>query len=378
MIGQKGIPALYGGVERHVEELASLLVKKGYQVSVYTRPYYTPKDKKEYRDIKLVSLPSLHSKHLDAISHTFFATCHAIKRNADVFHYHGVGPSLLSFLPRIFRPRAKVITTFHCVDRHHQKWGGFARLMLHLGEWTSLHFAHQTIVVSESLKKYCQKKYRQEPIYIPNGANSVSDKEPSIIEKEFGLEKEQYILFVGRFVRHKGVHHLIKSYQALKTDLKLVLVGDSSFTDKYVEYTKSIAKGDPNIIFTGYQTGPALEELFSNAYLYVQPSESEGLPISLLEAASYGRCLLASNIPENVEIVKHCGLSFKNKNITDLAKQLSYLIEQPELINELGKKARKHVLSHYNWQEIADKIHQCYLNPKIASEEPMCATKIYH
>ncbi|MBU0731980.1 glycosyltransferase family 4 protein [Patescibacteria group bacterium] len=370
MIGQKGIPAIYGGIERHVEELSVRLVDAGLDVSVYTRPHYSQSDKKTYRGIKMISTPSLHSKHFDAISHTLTSAVDAMKKDFDVYHFHAVGPALLSFLPRIFRPKAKVVVTFHCIDRQHQKWGRMARLMLWLGEWAACKFAHEVVTVSKTLRHYCYEVYNRKTIYIPNGISNVQNEKPSIIESEFGLEKDGYIVMVARLVQHKGVHYLIDAYNQIHgTDKKLVIVGDTAFTDDYVAKVKAMAKDNPNIIFTGYQSGRALNELFSNAYMYVHPSESEGLPIAVLEAAAYGRCVLASDIPANLEVVKECGLVFENKNVDDLREKMEMLLASPEEVEKTGKIARKYVLKHYNWDDIAKQTKRLYT--KLQDHQPV-------
>ncbi|MFH1537179.1 MAG: glycosyltransferase family 4 protein [Patescibacteria group bacterium] len=361
MIGQKGIPTLYGGIERHVEELSKKLVDFGLDISVYTRPYYTPSTKKNFKGIKLISKPSLHSKHFDAITHTFISSIDAIRKDFDIYHYHGVGPALLCFLPRLLRPKAKVIVTFHCIDRQHQKWGKFAKTMLWLGEFAACKFANEVVTVSRTLRHYAYEVYNRKTNYIPNGINEPQIVEASLIEKEFGLTENSYIAVVSRLVRHKGIHHLIKAYNKLENPgKKLVIVGESSFTDDYVKELKQMAKSNKNIIFTGFQNGEALAELFSNAYCYVHPSESEGLPIAVLEAASYGKCVLASDIPANLEVVRECGMIFENKNVDDLKEKLESLLKNPEEVAQTGKEARKYVVKHYNWDDISKDINQLY------------------
>ena len=352
MIGQKGIPAIYGGIERHVEELVVRLAGCGEQVFVYTRPYYTAKKQKTFQGVNLISLPTIKTKHLDAITHTLFATIHALFQNYDIIHYHGVGPSLLCFIPRIFNPKAKVIVTFHCIDRQHQKWGRFAKLMLWLGERMACKFSHQVITVSRTLQNYCYEVFGRGTAYIPNGIKLVSNIKPSLITTKFDLKGQDYILTVARLIPHKGIQYLISAYQKIKTEKKLVIVGDSSFTDKYVKKLKHLASGNTNIIFAGYQSGQMLEELFSNAYVYVHASESEGLPIAVLEAASYGLPIIASNIPANMEIVQSWGLSFENKNVNELKEKLEYILKNPEEADKIGKDGRKYVLENYNWDDI--------------------------
>ncbi len=169
MIGQKGIPTRFGGIERHVEELAIRLGTLGHEVRVYTRAWYAAPKKRFSRGVSTVVTPTVNTKHLDAIVHTFTATIHAIGAGVDVIHYHGVGPSLLSFIPRIFAPRIRVVSTFHCIDRKHQKWNVFARLALGLGERAACVFPHATIAVSKTLQAYCDNSFNTDTIYVPNG-----------------------------------------------------------------------------------------------------------------------------------------------------------------------------------------------------------------
>jgi glycosyltransferase involved in cell wall biosynthesis len=370
MIGQKGIPAVYGGIERHVEELATRLTECGLDVSVYCRPWYGSEEirrAKIYKGVRLVFLPSFKTKHFDAISHTFLATVHAIFGKYDVIHYHGVGPSLLSFLPRIFRPKTKIVTTFHCIDRKHQKWGVFAKIILRAGEWAACRFAHKTITVSKTLHQYCSEAYDKETSYIPNGV-PVREEIPaadSEIMRQFGLEKDKYLLMVSRLVRHKGAHYLVSAFQNLKErnknfdDLKLVFAGDSSFTDDYVKALKDFAKDNDDIVFVGFQSGRPLEDLFLNCLAVVHPSESEGLPIAVLEAMSYGKVVLASDIPENMELVKDFGMYFRNKDIDDLTEKLENLVNKKDLVSQ-GLIARNFVAEHYNWEKIALEVKQLY------------------
>ena len=367
-IGQKGIPTRYGGIERYVENLSAGLAKAGHEVFVYTRPYYTPKKQKKFQDVNLISLPSIHTKHLDTISHVFFATIHALFQNYDIIHYQNVGPALLAWIPRLLKPRSKVVVTFQCLDRNHQKWGPASRFFLHLGEWAACKFPRQTITVSENLKEYCLKKYHTKTEYIPNGANpQVLNLKNSSILKKYNLEKGRYLLVVSRLIRHKGIHHLIRAFRELKVNLKLVIVGSGSFTDGYVKELKNLAKGDPRVIFTGLKQGQDLNALYRNCYFYVHPSESEGMSLSILEAMSYSKAVLASDIPENFEVLQDVGLTFENRNINDLSDKLKVLIKNPELVIRLGLLAHEKVKKEYNWEKIISQTIFIYENRKITN-----------
>ena len=373
MVGQKGIPAVYGGVERHVEELSTRLSEGGFDVTVFCRPWYGDKSKiknqksKIYKGVKLVYLPSLKTKHFDAISHTFLATIYAMLGKYDIIHYHGVGPSLLSWLPRIFCRKIKIVTTFHCIDRKHQKWGLFAKLTLRAGEWAACRFAHETITVSKTLQQYCSEAYDKDTSYVPNGVavreNNLSPA--SEILTKYNLEKDKYLLMVSRLVRHKGAHYLIQAFGDLKEKdasfrgLKLVIAGDSAFTDDYVRELKNLAKEDLDVVFVGFQSGRPLEDLFLNALAVVHPSESEGLPIAVLEAMSYGKVVLASDIPENMELIKDYGFSFQNKNVSDLTLRLKEVLARRDL-GEKGNEAKKFVAANYNWEYVVSEVKKIY------------------
>lgn len=371
MIGQKGIPAKSGGIEKHVEGLALELKKQGHEVIVYTRPHYVSRSTNNFNGIRLISIPSLKTKHLDTASYTLLATLHAIFKikDLDVIHYHGIGPSLFVPLARILKPATKTISTFHCQDYYHQKWSLMARLFLRLGEFSSVYFPHKTIVVSKTLKKYVNKKYHRSVTYIPNAVQldnyKISNKEISKILKKWKLKPSEYIITVNRLVRHKGIHTLIESFKRIdpKTQKKrkLVIVGDPVFTEDYKKEIRALAKNNKNIIFTGQQTGKYLETLLANAYIYVHPSESEGLSLSLLEALGHKLPLLVSDIPANMEVVKNLGFCFKNKDQENLYQRLNYMFSLPkDKLKKIGLLGQKMVANNYNWEIVAKKTEKIY------------------
>ncbi|MFC1622532.1 glycosyltransferase family 4 protein [Patescibacteria group bacterium] len=377
-IGQKGIPVSQGGVERHVEELSIRLAKNGHEVFVYTRSHCVPKEYRKYEAVNLVSLPSINSKNLDAISHTFVSTLSAIfKEKVDVIHYHGVGPSLLAWLPKIFNKKIKVVSTVHSPDWEHQKWSNFAQKMLKLGCQLACKFADEIVAVSRDLQKYCLSQHRGEAIYIPNGVNvdknnNINENNERILDS-FNLESQKYLLVVTRLIKHKGVHYLIEAFKKFKekypeNNFKLVVVGSTAFTESYQNFLMTLKQGREDIVFTGIQTGENLETLYKNSYLYAHPSESEGLSISVLEAMSYGKAVLVADISENLELISGnintgaVGFDFKNKNVIDLMYKIELLIHNPELVYTVGKKAQSFVKLYYNWEEIVDRIERVYKN----------------
>ena len=351
-IGQKGIPATIGGVENYVENAAVRLAKQGHDVFVYTRYSYSNRKRKNYKGVHLINLPSVPTKNLDTITHTFLATLDLLRRKADVIHFHSIGPSLLLWIIKIFKPKTAVIATFQSQCYRHQKWGVIAKMFLHLGEIMLCAFADLVIVPSKILQHYAARRYRLEPVYLPNGV-TLPKKQPAKLIKKFGLKKDNYIIYTGRLVRHKGIHYLIEAYQKLNPNKKLVIVGSGSFTKKYVKELKELAADNKNIIFTGQQNGQMLNELYSNAYCFVQPSESEGLSIALLEAMSYGLPVIASDISENKEALANNGYFFANTDVKDLENSLNNILAKPKVAKKMGEKAREHIRQNYNWDYLA-------------------------
>lgn len=374
MIGQKGIPAIYGGIERHVEDLSIELSKQGHSVFVYARKWFTNTNITNFQGVHIVHTPTLHTKHLDAIFHTFTATVHALLvQKPDIIHYHGVGPALLTWIPRIFSPRTKVIVTMHCLDRYHQKWGFFARTMLRLGEWMGAIFAHKSIAVSKTIQSYFLNEYHKQTVYIPNGVKLTKKQNHSLID-QWNLKPEKYILMVSRLVKHKGAHYLLEAWQIarqknqeLLKDYKLVIVGDGVFTDDYVSQLHHIARGDSSIVFTGWQKGQELEELYANTIMLVHPSENEGLPITVLQAMSYARAVLVSDISEHKEVIKDKNFWFDNTNVYSLAEKIAELVSNPELLKEKGESNQELAQTSYNWDEITKQTIHLYKETKVAS-----------
>jgi glycosyltransferase involved in cell wall biosynthesis len=360
ILGQKGIPAKGGGVEKHVENLAVNLVKAGEEILVYNRSNYRPEKLKNYQNIQIINLPTIGSKHLDTIVHTFLSIIHLSTQKVDIIHLHSIGPGLLAWLIKLIKPKTKLVFTFHCQDYYHQKWNITARYMLKLGEKIAHKYADEVIVVSKNLQSYSSKKYNRQINYIPNAVEKAKIVSANIIKERWGLEKGSYIVSISRLVKHKGIHYLIEAYKKLKTDKKLVIVGSGSHTDNYVKYLHNLAKDNKNIIFTGLQNSDTLNELFSNAYIFVQPSEEEGLSISLLEALSYKLPIIASDIPANMEVLGDTNILFKNKNIDSLTEKLEKLINNSDLTLRLGEKGQERVEKYFSWPLVSKDVIGVY------------------
>ena len=336
MFGHKYVPSREGGVEIVVENLAKNLVKAGHQVTRLNRKRKQYEHIGEYCGCKVEEVFTVNNRSLDAIVYAFFATLKVkklIKKGlVDVVHVHAEGPcNFLGLLPKKEkRHGVKVVATIHGLDWQRGKWGGFASKMIKRGEKKAVRYADEIIVLSENNKKYFAETYGRETTYIPNGVDNPEFLPPQIIKEKYGLSERSYVLFLSRIVPEKGVHYLIDAWKIVKnrmmTDKKLVIAGGSSHSDEYYEEVMKCVEGDDTIITTGLVEGDELKELFSNAYLYVLPSDIEGMPMSLLEASAYGLPRLTSDIPENAEVVDGNGFTFKSGDVNDLVDKLAMLL----------------------------------------------------
>ncbi|QQG52826.1 MAG: glycosyltransferase family 4 protein [Candidatus Falkowbacteria bacterium] len=355
-IGQKGIPAQNGGVDRHVENLAMFLAKKGEQVIVYNRQGYLPEKINKWEGVTLVHLPYINQKNLAAITHSFLATLDAMRRKVDVMHYHGIGPCLLAWIPRVFASKIKVVATLHSFDYGNEKWGRFAKFMLKRGERSMSRYAHEVIVLTDLMHDYLLQKHGKESSIIPNGAYIENNSEINYLLR-FGLEPKKYLVSVSRIIKLKGIQYLIAALKELPTyDIKLAIVGDG----EYREELEKLAGNDPRIVFTGNQSGEVLNQLYSQAKYFIQSSEMEGLSISLLEAMAHGLPCIVSDIPANQEATGETALYFRQKDKDDLRNKLIYAFEHEDKMTELGVKAKERAVSLFNWEKISEDTLKIY------------------
>lgn len=365
MIGHKRIPSREGGVEIVVYELSNLMAKAGNRVDVYNRSGAHVSGAEFKSDnmlpidgnIKIITVPTPKSKTLNAFVYSFLAAVRSLFGRYDVVHFHAEGPAAMCFLPKLFGIRTLV--TIHGLDWQRSKWGGFASKYLKFGEKTAAKYADEIIVLSRSVQDYFKNEYGRDTVFIPNGVNAPEIKKASLITQKYKLEKDGYILYLGRIVPEKGIHYLIDAYSQIDTQMPLVIAGGSSHSQEYFEELKQKAQGK-NIIFTDFVQGRELEELYSNAYVYVLPSDLEGMPISLLEAMSYGNCCLTSDIPECTEVCGDKAVCFEKGNTASLKKQLELLLKNSDIVNGYKAEASQFICNKYNWQDVCRQTLRLY------------------
>ena len=368
MIGHKHVPSREGGVEIVVWELSTRLKERGFIVDCYNRGGYhlTSRDYDHYKDkkgnyrngIRIIIVPTVKNGKFNAIVYSFFATIRALFGHYDCIHYHAEGPCLMIWLPKILG--IHTVATIHGLDWQRAKWGGFATKMLRLGEKFAAKYADEVIVLSDNVREYFEKTYSRKTLFIPNGVNRPTYKKANLILEKYGLNGNDYFMTLCRIVPEKGIHYVIEAFKELPTDKKLVICGGDSNAREYMEQIKKMASLDDRIIMTGFIQGEILEELLSNAYVYLLPSDVEGMSISLLEAMSYGNCCLVSDIKENVEVVEDKAVSFKHGNVPDLALKMQELIQDPERVNAYKSKAADFICTKYSWEDVTDRTAELY------------------
>lgn len=365
MIGHKRIPSREGGVEIVVEELATRMVRLGHEVDVYNRGGHHIAGKdfdtekfKYYKGVRIITIPTPETKELNALVYSFLASARALFGRYDVIHFHASGPCAMLLLPKLFGIRT--VATLHGIDSLRSKWGGLASKYLRFGEKIAALYADELIVLSKSAQEYIMDTYKREAHYIPNGISKPEIKAAKIIFAKYGLKKDDYILFLGRIVPEKGLHYLIEAYKRIETGKKLVIAGSASHSDAYADEMLKSAEKDKRIVFTGFVQGNELEELFSNAYVYVLPSDLEGMSISLLEAMSYGNCCLVSDIRENIEVADDKAVSFKKGDTCDLKNKLEMLLNDEILVQRYKSEAKNHVLNKYDWDATVNETLKIY------------------
>jgi len=365
MLGHKRIPSREGGVEIVVSELATRMVSRGHSVTCYNRrghhvagEEFDSKKQTEYKGVNIRSVFTVQKRGLAAMSSSFFAAVRAAFGKYDVVHFHAEGPCAMIWIPKLCGK--KCIATIHGLDHRRSKWGKFAAWYLKLGEKIAAKLADEIIVLSENVKQYFAETYGRETVFIPNGVTLSERRDAKEITEKYGLSKDGYILFLSRLVPEKGLIYLIEAFKGVETDKKLVIAGGASDSIEFQKELRSMAADDPRIMFTGFVQGNVLEELYSNAYVYVLPSDLEGMPLSLLEAMSYGNCCLTSDIPECREVVGDNGVTFPQGDTGLLKDKMQYLCTHPEIVKEYRQKVDSYFYKQHSWDETTDLTLQLY------------------
>ncbi len=365
MIGHKRYGSREGGVEVVVMELARRMAALGHEVTCYDRSGsdVMTGDAADCRErmvdgVRVVPVKTIDKKGLAALSSSYFATLAAIKDGPDVIHYHAEGPCVP--LPLAKRAGIRTVATIHGLDWQRAKWGKLASTYIKMGERAAATKADGLIVLSKSAQSYFDGAYGRTATFIPNGIEPKQPRPVNQIKEKWGLDAGSYLLYLGRLVPEKRPELLIEAFKELDTDKRLVIAGGGSDTSEYEASLRVAAQGDPRVLFTGFVNGEPLEELYSNCYAYVLPSDVEGMPMSLLEAMAYGRCCVTSDIPECADVLAGVGVTFLRGDTAALRASLESLLADRARVAAMGDAANKRVLSTYNWGSVVARTLDLY------------------
>ena len=365
MIGHKRYGSREGGVEVVVTELARRMAALGHEVTCYDRSGadVMTGDVADCRErtvdgVRVVPVRTIDRKGLAALSSSYFATLAAIKDGPDVIHYHAEGPCVP--LPLARRAGIRTVATIHGLDWQRAKWGRLASTYIKMGERAAAAKADGLVVLSKSAQSYFEDAYGRSATFIPNGIEPKQPRPVNQIKEKWGLDEGSYLLYLGRLVPEKRPELLIDAFKGLDTDKKLVIAGGGSDTSEYEASLREAAQGDPRILFTGFVSGEPLEELYSNCYAYVLPSDVEGMPMSLLEAMAHGRCCVTSDIPECADVLAGNGVTFEKGSADSLRATLQGLLADSGRGRVLGGAAKAHVEKSYNWDSVVERTLELY------------------
>ena len=349
-IGSRGIPGHRGGVERVIEAVAPRLVKLGHDVTVCCASW-SPYRQPEFEGVRLRFIASVRSKYFDTFIRSALATIREIFEPAGIVHYHGSGSAPLALLARL--AGKKVVVTIHGLDWQRQKWNILGHWFLRFGEWAAVRLPHRTVVVGSALKEIIDARFNADVTYIANGVERRTLRAPDKI-RQLGLGARDYILYLGRLVPEKQCHVLIDAFRRMRSrgDMKLVIAGPAWHSVDYYESLRERASGDQAVVFTGEVDEDTLEELYSNCYAYVLPSEVEGMSLALLDAMAFGACVVASDISANADVVLTSGALFRTGSCEDLATKLDDLVARPEAAAAYRTAARERITSAYDWDVV--------------------------
>jgi glycosyltransferase involved in cell wall biosynthesis len=354
-VGTMGIPAKYGGFETCVEEISTRLAKRGHKIVVYCGYRGSKPQMKSYEGVQLVYVPCLKNKFSDFPFRLSISTLDLLRKGFDIVHFYGSDAWPFTLVPRAVS--SKTVLTLDGLVWKRSSYPVLIRKTLRLTAGFALYLTNSPIVDSKSVQDWYSNNYNRLPTYVPYGANvDLTDPDENIIEK-YGLSERKYILFVGRLVHEKGVHYLIEAFNKLDTDFKLAIIGGDPYGNGYEAFLRKNSTK-----FLSYVYGSDFQNLCKGAYLYVTPSMLEGTSPALLTAMALGKCVLVSDIPENIETIGDAGFSFKKGNSADLAKKIQFLLDNPEEVTKIQKKAVERIRKYYDWNKISDQMEEIYNN----------------
>ncbi|MBN1541608.1 DUF1972 domain-containing protein [candidate division KSB1 bacterium] len=356
IMGIRGIPANYGGFETFIEELAPRLVQRGHQVTVFGRSNIIDYKEHFYKGVRIRLLPTISHKYLDTVAHTLFSTLVTFFTPYDVVLICNSANALFCALPRLMGKA--VILNVDGLEWKRQKWNWAGKAFYKISEFLATFLPTAIVSDARDVQSYYARKFQAKSYYIPYGAPVQPIASQEILRK-YGLRPREYILYVSRMEPENNAHRVVKAFECVETEKKLVMVGDAPYSNDYINKLKMTA--DRRIIFTGYVFGVGYRELQSHAYLYIQATEVGGTHPALLEGMGYGNCVLANDVSEHHEVLGSTGIFFDRMDNRDLSGKIQMLCDRPKLVAEMRSKIRKRVNALYCWDRVTDQYEKLFI-----------------
>ena len=353
ILGTRGIPANYGGFETFAEELSVRLAARGHDLTVYGRSNNIRCTGKEYRGVKLVILPTIGTKHLDTVFHTFLSVLHAIPRRFDAVLICNAANAIFAAIPRI--TGTPVALNVDGIERKRRKWGPAGRTYYRISEYLSTIIPNVIITDAAVIREYYTQRYGVTSTMIAYGADC-SRQSTTEVQQRLRVNPRDYILYVSRLEPENNAHLVIDAYKSVRTEKPLLIVGDAPYAHAYIASLK--ATDDVRVRFPGALYGIAYRELQSHAYLYVHATEVGGTHPALIEAMGAGNCVLVYDTPENREVVGDCGMFFSSS--AELSRLLQMAVDDPQLVEDHRVKARARAEALYSWDGIAREYEELF------------------
>lgn len=357
IMGIRGIPANYGGFETFAEELAPRLVKKKHEATVYGRSNVIKYKKKFYKGVKLTILPTISHKYLDTVFHTFLCIFHSLFKKYDIILICNAANSIFSVIPQL--TGKKVVVNVNGIERKRKKWNLIGKLWYLFGEFSSVIFPNEIVTDAKVIQEYYKQRYHKDSTFIPYGANTDKVASKDALDR-FGFKPNEYLLYVSRLEPENNAHIVIKAFEQVKTNKKLVIVGDAPYAKDYINLLKKTK--DSRIVFTGFVFGQGYKEFQSHAFCYIHATEVGGTHPALIEAMGFGNCVIANGTPENIEVLSDTGIIYKKNDVEELKRKIQYVIDNPYTTIKLRKKAQEKIEKEYKWDAIVNRYERLFFN----------------
>ena len=355
ILGTRGIPASYGGFETFAEHLATRLVARGHDVTVYCRAHYVSPRQMEYHGVRLQVLPTIRHKYFDTVIHTFFSAIHAVSGRFDAALMCNAANA--PFSPILRWTGTPVAINVDGLEHKRKKWNWLGRHYYQLAERLSTLLPNEMVTDAQVIHDYYRARHNASSTMIAYGSEVERRPDRELVRK-WRVEPNRYVLYVSRLEPENNARLVIEAFKKVRTAYRLLIVGDAPYAEQYITDLKARARGDKRIIFTGFVFGQDYRALQQNAYCYVHATEVGGTHPALLEAMGYGNCVLTLATPENVEVVGDAGVIYADE--FDLAEKLQRVLRDGSLVHAYRQRAQARIRSNYHWDGVVDQYEQLF------------------